>query len=165
MTVAELALRERIESALPPGTIQQVQENGDLQIDPERLLELGHYLREQEGLDYLSSISGVDWPEQGEMEVVYHLFAMRRGARLAAGGEPAGLLGPIVLKVRVPRDEPVVPSLVEVWKGALWQERETYDMLGLRFAGHPDLRRIYLWDEFAYHPLRKDYEPEEAQGE
>ena len=163
MTPEELlALRGRLEAALSPEAILEVEENGAMRIDPNALLDVGHYLRDEEGFDYLSNLSGVDWIEAGEMEVVYHLYAMRRGARIAGGETPDGPLGPVVLKVRTGRAQPLVPSLTPIWDGALWQERETYDMLGIRFEGHPDLRRIYLWDKFEDHPLRKDYVPEEA---
>jgi NADH/F420H2 dehydrogenase subunit C len=155
-------LRTRMEKALRPGTIQEVLANGAMVIRPISLLRACYYLRDQEGFDYLSNVSGVDWIEQGQFEVVYHLYALRRGERLTLGQNPGGLLGPLVLKVRVPREDPIVPSVTSVWPSALWQERETFDMLGIRFEGHPDLRRIYLWDEFKDHPLRKDYVPEEA---
>ncbi len=151
----------RLEKALPRA-IQEVRENGDLLIQPGALLQVAQYLRDEEGFDYLSNVSGVDWIEQGQFELVYHIFAMRRGERIARGEEPGGPLGPVVLKVRVPRQDPVVASLASVWPSALWQERETYDMLGIRFEGHPDLRRIYLWDEYQDHPLRKDFVPEEG---
>jgi NADH-quinone oxidoreductase subunit C len=69
--------------------------------------------------------------------------------------------GPIVLKVRVPRelDQCCVPSLTPVWRGCEFQEREAYDLYGVKFDGHPDLRRILMWDEFTDHPMRKDYAP------
>ncbi|MGB9722635.1 MAG: NADH-quinone oxidoreductase subunit C [Chloroflexia bacterium] len=152
----------RLEKVLPAGAIQEVQESGALVLAPEFLLEAGRYLRDTEGFDYLSNLSGVDWIERGYFEVVYHLYAMRRGERLVRGESPEGPLGPLVLKVRAPREDPRVPSVSALWPSALWQERETYDMLGIRFEGHPDLRRIYLWDEFVGHPLRKDYRPEEG---
>ncbi len=152
----------RLEQALPAGAFQEVQENGARVLAPEFLLEAGRYLRDEEGFDYLSNLSGVDWIERGYFEVVYHLYAMRRGERLVRGEASGGPLGPLVLKVRTPREDPRVPSVTSLWPGALWQERETYDMLGIRFEGHPDLRRIYLWDEFEGHPLRKDYRPEES---
>lgn len=163
MTVEELQnLRARLEVALEPGSIEEVQENGALRLRAEALLPAARYLCDQEGFDYLANVSGVDWIEQRQMEVVYHLYAIRRGERLLLEGHAGGPLGPIVLKVRVPRETPVVPSLSSIWPSALFQERETYDMLGIRFEGHPDLRRIYLWDEFEDHPLRKDYVPEEV---
>jgi NADH/F420H2 dehydrogenase subunit C len=152
----------RLEQVLPAGAIQEVQESGAWVLAPEFLLEAGRYLRDVEGFDYLSNLSGVDWIERGYFEVVYHLYAMRRGERLVRGEQPDGPLGPLVLKVRTPRQDPRVPSVTSLWPSALWQERETYDMLGIRFEGHPDLRRIYLWDEFVGHPLRKDFQPEEG---
>jgi len=163
MTAEELqALRARLEAALPAGSIQEVQEGGAFVLLPEALPEAGRFLRDDEGFDYLSNVSGVDWPDQGQFEVVYHLYALRRGERMLATGQADGPLGPVVLKVRVPRNNPVVPSVTDLWLSALFQEREAYDMFGVRFTGHPDLKRIYLWDEYEDHPLRKDYVPEEA---
>jgi NADH:ubiquinone oxidoreductase subunit C len=163
MTAEELhALRVRLEEVLAPGAILEVQASGALVLQPEALLEAGRALRDREGFDYLSNVSGVDWLEQGQFEVVYHLYALRRGEQLLLSGQAGGPLGPVVLKVRVPRDEPVVSSVTPLWPSALFQEREVYDMFGIRFAGHPNLKRIYLWDEFTDHPLRKDYVPEEA---
>ncbi|MGC8873210.1 MAG: NADH-quinone oxidoreductase subunit C [Chloroflexia bacterium] len=162
MDGAELGLLlERMQRALPAGAIAEVQPNGAIRVHPYTLLYVARYLLETEGFDYLSNVTGVDWLEQGEFEVVYHLYAMRRGARIARGKEPGGPLGPVVLKVRVPRDRPVVPSVTSLWPSALWQEREVYDLMGIRFDGHPDLRRIYLWEEYEDHPLRKDYAPKE----
>jgi NADH:ubiquinone oxidoreductase subunit C len=162
MTVEQMReIYDRLQAALPKEGVQ-LGEKGDLQVTPVALVAVLTYLRDQEGFDYLSNLSGVDWIEQGEFEVVYHLFAMRRGERLTYGEDPGGPLGPVVVKVRVPRAQPVVPSAGTVWVGALWQERETYDMLGIRFEGHPDLRRIYLWDEYEDHPLRKDFVAEEG---
>jgi NADH:ubiquinone oxidoreductase subunit C len=162
MTQEELQeLLARMKAALPADSVEEEQESGAVVLRPGVFLEAGRYLRDEEGFDYLSNLSGVDWIEQGQFEVVYHLFAMERGERVVLGKEPGGPLGPVVLKVRVSREDPVVPSAASLWPGALWQERETYDMLGIRFDGHPDLRRIYLWDEFEDHPLRKDYVSEE----
>jgi len=163
MASAELEeLRARLRKALRRGAVLGMQADGAIELQPRVLVSAGRFLRDQEGFDYLSNVSGVDWLGQGQFEVVYHLYAMRRGERGALGEGPAGPLGPLVLKVRVPRDNPVVPSVTTIWPSALWQEREVYDLMGIRFEGHPDLRRIYLWDEFEGHPLRKDYVPEEA---
>jgi NADH:ubiquinone oxidoreductase subunit C len=82
--------------------------------------------------------------------VVYHLMSTTHAHRLR-------------IKCRVPEDDPTIGSLTGVWPGANWLERETYDMYGIRFIGHPDLRRIYLYDEFVGHPLRKDYEKRHEQ--
>lgn len=86
-------------------------------------------------------------PDRGPLPrfaVVYHLLS-------------TSLIHRLRIKCRVPEDDPAVPSVTSVWVGANWLERETYDLYGIRFTGHPDLRRIYLYDEFVGHPLRKDY--------
>lgn len=96
------------------------------------------------GLSYLSFVSGIDRPEAGELEVLYHLYSFETKDDLA-------------LKVRVPRDQATVPSVTGIWDGANWHEREAYDLLGITFDGHPDLRRIMMTDDWIGHPLRKDY--------
>ena len=112
----------------------------------ERLLEICRFAATDPafGMDYLSFVTGVDFPEQGQMEVVYHLFSMARRHEL-------------LLKVRVPRDDPRVPTVTPIWGGANWHEREAYDLLGIIFEGHPNLRRIMMTEDWAGHPLRKDY--------
>jgi NADH-quinone oxidoreductase subunit D/NADH-quinone oxidoreductase subunit C/D len=113
-------------------------------VAPEHLKELAIKLRDEMDYESLSSVTGVDYLAQGQMEVVYHL-------RKLTGGEP------IELKVQLPRENPVVDSLVPVFPGADFQEREAWDLLGIRFEGHPDLRRILTWEGFNGHPLRKDW--------
>jgi len=113
-------------------------------VKPESLIEVATAIRDDLGFDYLSSVSGVDYLPDGMMEVVYHAFRSSGGSAL-------------VFKAQTPRDNPVVPSLVPVYPGADFQERETWDLLGIRFEGHPDLRRILLWEGFGGYPLRKDW--------
>ena len=110
----------------------------------DKLVEVVTALRDEMGFDFLSSVTAVDYHPENLMEVVYHLFQ-------SVGG-PA-----LVLKVQVSRDHSVVPSLVPVFPGAELQERETWDLLGVRFEGHPDLRRVLMWEGFQGHPLRKDW--------
>jgi NADH-quinone oxidoreductase subunit C len=111
-----------------------------------RLLEICAALRDEAPfhLDYCSFVSAVDRPADGAMEAVYHLYSMEARHEL-------------MLKVRVPRDAPKVPSVARIWSGANWHERETYDLFGVEFEGHPDLRRIMMTEDWAGHPLRKDY--------
>ncbi len=111
-----------------------------------RLVEVARTLRDEAPfhLDYCSFVSAVDWPAEGIFEVTYHLFSMAQRHEL-------------LLKVKVPREHPVVPSVTGVWRGADWHERETYDLFGIVFEGHPDLRRIMMTDDWVGHPLRKDY--------
>lgn len=115
----------------------------------EILQQLARDLRDhpQTRFDLLLDLCGVDFPEREErFEAVYHLFSVPRRERLR-------------LKVPVSEEDPVLPSLVDVWKGANWFEREAFDMFGLRFDGHPNLRRILTHEAFRGHPLRKDYDP------
>lgn len=97
------------------------------------------------GFNHLACISGVDYPEQDVFEVVYHLYSY-------------GKREPLVIKARCPRTDPSLPSVTGLWKAALFLERETYDLLGIRFDGHPNLQRILLPEPWVGHPLRKDYD-------
>ena len=113
-------------------------------VNPDNLIEVATYIRDELGYDYLSSVTGVDYLPEGKMEVVYHTFKTTGGSAF-------------VFKTQAPRNNAVVPSLVPVWPGADLQERETWDLLGIKFEGHPDLRRVLLWEGFEGHPLRKDW--------
>ena len=94
---------------------------------------------------FLSDITAVDkFPIEPRFELNYHLLSLERRARLR-------------LKVRLAGQDPVVPSMVPVWPAANWHEREAYDLMGIRFEGHPDLRRILMPDDWEGYPLRKDY--------
>ena len=114
-------------------------------VTPESIRDVCAYLRDEPANDYklLNAITAVDYVEYFEM--VYHLTSIERNATA-------------VLKAKVyGRDTPEVPSVVSVWKGAELQEREVYDLMGVAFEGHPDLRRLLLWEGFEGHPLRRDY--------
>jgi NADH-quinone oxidoreductase subunit C/D len=113
-------------------------------VKADKLIEVATALRDEMGYDYLVSLTATDYLPEGMMETVYHLCR-------STGGSP------LVFKVQMPRDNSVVPSLVPVFPGAELQERETWDLLGVRFEGHPDLRRILMWEGFEGHPLRKDW--------
>jgi len=113
-------------------------------VTAEHLIEVATYIRDVMGYDYLSSVTAVDYLPEDKMEVVYHAFK--------STGGPA-----LVFKVPVPRENSTVPSLISIYPGVDLQERETWDLLGVRFEGHPDLRRVLLWEGFDGHPLRKDW--------
>ena len=113
-------------------------------VEAARLVEAARTLRDDFHYDYLSCVTGVDQLPEGKLEVVYHLFRTRGG-------------GALVLHTLLPRDDPHLPSLVPLFPGAELQEREAYDMYGIRFDGHPDLRRILMWEGFAGWPMRKDW--------
>jgi NADH-quinone oxidoreductase subunit C/D len=112
-------------------------------VKPEHLLAVALYLRDEGSYDYCASITGVDYEDR--FEVVYHLCSMKEQGP------------PVVIKVHAPKEDPEVPSVVALWSGADWQEREVWDLMGVSFSGHPDLRRILMWEGFEGHPLRKDY--------
>jgi NADH-quinone oxidoreductase subunit C len=111
----------------------------------ESLFQVAQFLKDTPGLDfdYLTSITGVDYLNY--LETVYLLTSMKHNHSL-------------VLKARCyDRENPVVPSVVSLWRGADFQEREIYDLMGISFSGHPNMKRIFLWDGFQGYPLRRDY--------
>jgi NADH-quinone oxidoreductase subunit C len=113
----------------------------------EVIVRAGMLLRDDPefGFDMLIDLTAVDrYRTEGRFEVVYHVYSLKNRRYLR-------------LKVTADEDHPEVPSVTGVWASANWHERETYDMFGIRFAGHPDLRRMYMPEEFEYHPLRKDF--------
>ncbi len=121
-------------------------------VEAKNLLEVAQTLRDEMGYDYLSSVTGVDYPDENKQEVVYHFFKSTGGTYLP-------------LSVQVPRENPVVPSLINLFPSVDFQEREAWDLVGIQFSGHPDLRRILMWDGFEGHPLRKDYKEAFFQDE
>ena len=117
------------------------------------LLEVMRFLRDDPALAFemLSDVCAVDYlPRVPRFEVVYHLYSVAKNHRLR-------------VKVLCDGASPSVPSVTALWESANWMEREVWDLYGIRFDGHPDLRRILLYDEFEGHPLRKDYPKERRQ--
>jgi NADH-quinone oxidoreductase subunit C len=111
------------------------------------ITDIARFLKENRELDFnfLSDLCGVDRIETDDVfEVVYHLYSIYKNHRVR-------------LKVLIPSDEPYISTVTGVWKTADWHERETYDMFGIKFDGHPDLRKILTPEDFEGHPLRKDY--------
>jgi NADH-quinone oxidoreductase subunit C len=116
-----------------------------LEIAPEKIVSVCGFLKYDRGFVRLSTLTGVDWyPAEPRFEVVYHLHSIERHERLR-------------LKCRLPGNNAEIDSVTEVWSGANWFERETFDLFGIRFRNHPDLRRIMLPDDWQGHPLRKNY--------
>ncbi len=175
-------IKARLEKVLPLTKIDIVPNEcpageASLLVDTARALEVARFLRDdaQLKLDYCSNVTGVDWPEakiktkvkkkvlvegvekeveevvetirSGYLEVVYHLYSLELKH------------GPVVLRLRTENrlDKTQLPSFTPVWRGAEFQEREIYDLYGVIFTGHPDLRRILMWDGFEGFPMRKDY--------
>ena len=182
------AIKSEIEANVPGCRLEIVSNPSlsgqhSLLLGPSRALEVALFLRDAEALrfDYCSNVTGIDWPapttkgkvkEMGEgfeddaeeeeaqltghLEAVYHLYSMEKKH------------GPVILRMKTEdRVERVhLPSLTPVWRSADFQEREIFDLFGIVFDGHPDLRRILMWDEFEDHPMRRDYvEPDDYEYE
>ncbi len=151
MTVNEIHERLQAEFGDAVGPLSEPKIDASAAVRPERLVAVASFLKRTPGieLDHCDDLTAIDWPKRNVIEVVYHLFSY---------GHRHG----IVLKVEADRAHPVVPSVTDVWKAANWLERECYDMFGVAFTGHPDLRRLLLPDDWQGWPLRKDYQ--EAGG-
>jgi NADH-quinone oxidoreductase subunit C len=116
-----------------------------LEIAPGHIAGICHFLKIEHQFVRISTITAVDWyPEEPRFELVYHLHSPQRNARLR-------------LKCRLPGANPELDSVTAVWRGANWYERETFDLFGIGFRNHPNLRRIMLPETWEGHPLRKDY--------
>jgi NADH-quinone oxidoreductase subunit C len=127
-----------------PGSIEEAGKDSVL-VKSDALLAVAAYLKDTEGLkfDYFNYVTAVDYYRY--FEVVYQLTSLEHNHT-------------VIIKTRCyGRDNPTVPSLVGLWQGADFQEREIYDLMGIKFEGHPNLKRIFLWEGFKGHPLRKDY--------
>lgn len=186
-------IRDRLLARFPDAAITLIENPGasaqhSLRLGSSHARAIAEFLREDEALrlDQCSNVTGIDWPdkevvetkkstvrdeatgheheveekiahvEPGWFEVVYHLYSIARGH------------GPVILRLRTANrtDDVSVPSLTPVWRSCEFQEREVFDLFGVRFDGHPDLRRILMWDEFKDHPMRKDYvEPDDYEWE
>lgn len=175
-------IKARLEQALPAAKLDILPNEcpageRSLLVEPSAGFAVARFLRDdpQLELDYCSNVTGIDWPpattktkvkkkvvvegvekeveetveavRAGYLEVVYHLYSM------------ALKHGPVVLRMRTQNreDQTHLPSLTPLWRGAEFQEREIYDLYGVLFDGHPDLRRILMWDEFTGFPMRRDY--------
>jgi NADH-quinone oxidoreductase subunit C len=116
-----------------------------LEVDAASIVNVCEYLKREQQFVRLSTITAVDWyPEEPRFQVVYHLHSMERNERLR-------------LKCPVPGNQPEIDSVTPVWRAANWYEREVFDLFGIRFRNHPDLRRIMMPEDWEGHPLRKDY--------
>jgi NADH-quinone oxidoreductase subunit C len=147
--MAESGLIAKVEAAFPGKLTESYSQHGNetVVIPREDALTIFTALRDdpQFAFDLLVDLTAVDFlGREPRFEVVYHLHSLRLNQRLR-------------VKIRVTEDDAVVPSVSSLWKAANWLEREAWDMFGVRFADHPDLRRILMYEEFRGHPLRKDY--------
>ncbi len=134
-------LVERFEARLQPATDMPT-----VEVPRNQVRKALRHLQEAWGMDLLVDLTAVDWLGRREerFEVVYHLARSLEPVRLR-------------VKTRVPEEDPTVESVGDLFRSALWLEREVYDLFGIVFTGHPNLKRILLWEGFPGHPLRKDY--------
>ncbi|AKX93738.1 NADH-quinone oxidoreductase subunit C [Neomoorella thermoacetica] len=123
-----------------------------LVVPADQLLALMTELKEKRGFNFLADLTAVDYPEDERIEMVYHLLSVPGMAEIR-------------VKVNLDRQHPEVPSLTALWPAANVQEREAFDLMGVKFPGHPDLKRILCPDDFVGHPLRKDFRLQTEGGE
>ncbi|MCX6343953.1 MAG: NADH-quinone oxidoreductase subunit C [Armatimonadetes bacterium] len=137
-------IEKAIRDAFPEAVIDSRDNFGvlNIKIDAGALLGVCEMLKSAHGFDYLADVTAIDWKDR--IEVVYQLTALVSNTKIA-------------LRVDLDANKPEVDSVVSVWKGANYQEREVFDLMGVVFKGHPDLRRILLPEDWEGHPLRKDY--------
>jgi NADH:ubiquinone oxidoreductase subunit C len=151
MTLSEI--KTHLEKALPGVFLKVVRESLLIE-NPADLVKVARHLKEAEPfkLDYLSAVTGADYLEY--LESIYHFYSMEKRT------------GPVVLRVRVKRDKPGIPSLCKLYRSAELQEREAGDLFGIIYENHPDPRRLLMWEGFDGFPMRKDYvqeDPDELQ--
>lgn len=174
-------IRDRLLARFPEAAVTLVTNPGpaaehSLLIDAAHATAIASFLRDDPALrlDYCSNATGIDWPAKAApvdtavaptaplsiptccLEAVYHLYSV------------ALKHGPVILRVRTVNrtDAVTLPSLTPIWRSCDFQEREIFDLYGILFSGHPDLRRLLMWDEFKDHPMRKDYvEPDDYEWE
>lgn len=152
------ALLDLVKSEFPSAVLATHAQFGDETaiVSPSAWFKIHQFLREdaRSSIDMLTDLTAVDYPDRAErFEVVTHLYSLSKGHRLrlkTSVGDPDG-------------ENAVVDSLTALWASANWMEREVFDMFGVRFSGHPDLRRILMYPEFEGHPLRKDYPANKIQ--
>ena len=145
MTGQELLIS--LEDAFGPKIHDKTEFRGEtsFKIVANDLREIATFCREILSFDYLIDITSIDnFGEEPRFEMVYHLYSMQHASHLR-------------LKVKVPEQAAAVDTVADIWPTANWHEREIYDMMGIKFNGHPDLRRILMWDGYPFFPLRKDF--------
>ncbi len=142
------ALMQALQERFPDDVVLRSRFRGEwnLEVPRARIHSVLQFLKAEQGMDFLIDLTAVDWLDRKtpRFEVVYWVGSVFHNRKLR-------------LHVPVPESDPTVPSVADLYKAALWLEREVYDLFGLRFEGHPDLKRILLWEGFEGHPLRKDY--------
>ncbi len=138
---------KKLREAFPESIHEETQFRGEttLRIAKSSLRDICHHARDRMGFDYLVDVSSVDhFGQEPRYEMVYELYSLREEFHIR-------------LKTEVSEDDNSSPTVSDIWPTADWHEREVYDLMGIRFIDHPDLRRILMWEGYPYHPLRKDF--------
>ena len=143
-----IALAQQLRAKFPELLSEPVEFRGELTLrvaDVERILEICAFAKKELGFDYLVDITSIDnYGDDPRFTLIYHLYGY-------------GHLKYLRLKADVSEEKAEAPTVTGVWRTADWHEREIYDMMGIKFRGHPDLRRILMWEGYPYYPLRKDF--------
>jgi NADH-quinone oxidoreductase subunit C len=143
-----LEIAQQLRSRFGDAVSEPAEFRGEISVcvpDAKRIPEVMKLARDQLGFEWLLDICSVDHADANpRFEIVYHLYSQAARQYLR-------------IKTRVGGEKPQLPTVSGIWKTANWHEREVFDMMGIRFTGHPDLRRILMWDEYPYHPLRKEF--------
>ncbi len=138
---------KKLRETFPDSIHEETQFRGEttLRIAKSSLRDICHHARDRMGFDYLVDVSSVDhFGQEPRYEMVYELYSLREEFHIR-------------LKTEVSEDDNSSPTVSDIWPTADWHEREVYDLMGIRFIDHPDLRRILMWEGYPYHPLRKDF--------
>src|SRR4051812_41482294 len=144
MTFEEIHQRLAAKFGDRVGAIAPANKDAWVPVQPAAIVEVCRFLKDELAFDCLMNLSAIDWPKKNQIEVVYHFWSYSQQHAF-------------IVKCGLDRAKPEISSVESVWKAADWLEREQYDLLGVVFTGHPDLRRIMLPDDWEGHPLRKDY--------
>lgn len=149
MAIEKENIANKLKEKFPEVNFEISEFRNDISIffDKKNIVEVCRFLKEDEELQFklCEDITAIDWAKRTDRySVVYHIFSLKSNTRLA-------------LKVNIDESDCSVDSVTTVWKTANWHERETYDMYGIKFNNHPDLRRMYMPEEFEYYPLKKDF--------
>ncbi len=147
MTAAQDQLVETLCSRFEGVSAREISRDSAVNVPAAHLLEVAQALRDEYGYEILTCVSGIDWLGQSpRFGVYYHFHSLKHRSYFCVYSDCEGT-----------DEEPKIPSLAKLYPSADWHERENFDMYGIRFEGHPDLRRMLMWESYPYHPLRKEF--------
>jgi NADH-quinone oxidoreductase subunit C len=147
MTITDVDLPTAVSQKFPSATPRTSLDCSAFNIPPGDAIAALGFFRDEQGYDFLMDVTAIDWTEEASprFTVVWHLYSSTKHHYLRLAADCAS------------NTDPAMPTATGLWAGADWHEREAFDMFGIQFTGHPDLRRILMWDGYPYHPLRKEF--------